>query len=253
MRVLLLAGTAEARALASALAGMPGVEATASLAGATRAPAAYAVPVRSGGFGGAEGLAAWLREHRTAAVIDATHPFAARIATNAVRACAAAGVPRLKLLRPEWPARAGWRLVGSLAGAAEALPAGARVLLTSGRDWSPFASRTDCRFWLRSIEPVDLPRHIEPIIARPPFAPADELALMRRIGATHLVAKNAGGDPARLDAADALGMAVVMVARPAPPAGPVVARPEEALAWLAELPDGRMPDVAAGAAGVGSA
>lgn len=238
-KVLLLAGTAEARALSARLAELPGVEATASLAGATRAPADHAVPVRTGGFGGAAGLAEWLRAQRTMAVIDATHPFAARMQASAVAACAAAGVPRLRLLRPAWPARPGWIGVGSLEAAAAALPRGARVLLTSGRDAAPFAQRTDCRFWLRSIEPVGLPEHIEPILARPPFAPADELALMRRLDVTHLVAKNAGGVAARLDAAEALSAAVVMVARPAQPPGPVVAEPEGALAWLAAVLDSR--------------
>ncbi len=254
MRVLLLGGTAEARVLAAGLAGMPGVEAVASLAGATRAPAAYAVPVRTGGFGGAEGLVDWLRAHGTGAVIDATHAFAARMQANAARACAAAGVPRLRLLRPEWPARPGWRMAGSLAEAAAILPTGARVLLTTGRDWAPFAGRTDCRFWLRSIEPVALPEHVQPILARPPFAMADEMALMRRLGVARLVAKNAGGDPARLDAAEALDVTVVMVARPAPPSGPLVARPDEALTWLGGLVGGQprgvagtSPDVARGA------
>ena len=248
--MLLLAGTAEARLLAAGLAGMPEVEATASLAGATRAPADYKVPVRKGGFGGAEGLAGWLRADRTGAVIDATHPFAAQMQANAARACAAAGVPRLRLLRPEWPARPGWVGVPGLDAAAAVLPAGARVLLTSGRDWAPFARRTDCRFWLRSIEPAALPDHIEPILARPPHALRDELALMRRLSVTHLIAKNAGGDPARLNAAEALGVSVVMIARPAPPPGPrelVVARPEEALTWLSGLVARRPPSVASGA------
>lgn len=247
MRVLLLAGTIEARAVAAGLAALPGVEATASLAGATRAPAGYAVPLRTGGFGGAEGLANWLRAEAAGAVIDATHPFAARMAANAARASAAVGVPRLKLLRPAWPLRAGWRVVASLDDAAEALPRGARVLLTSGRDWAPFARRVDCRFWLRSIEPVDLPGQFEPILARPPFAMADEVALMRRLGITHLVSKNSGGDPAKLDAAESLAVSVLMVARGAPPAGPVVASPEEALAWVVRLVASRSQGVAGGA------
>lgn len=236
--VLLLAGTAEARALAGLLAER-GVDSVASLAGATRAPAAYAVPVRTGGFGGGEGLLCWLRQHRVRAVIDATHPFAARMPWNAAEACAAAGVPRLRLVRPEWAVRPGWRVVGSAGEAASALPAGARVLLTTGREAGPFAARTDCRFWLRSIEPVELPPHIEPIVARPPFGLEAELALMRRLSVTHLVSKNAGGDAAKLDAAGALGVAVVMVTRPAVPPGPLVTTVDEALAWIAVAADGR--------------
>ncbi len=200
-------------------------------------PAEARVSKRTGGFGGAAGLAAWLRAEGMGAVVDATHPFAARMQANAVEACAAAGVPRLRVLRPEWPVRPGWLGVASLGEAAAALPPGARVLLTSGRDWAPFAGRTDCRFWLRSIEPVALPGHIEPIVARPPFGRSAELALMRRRAITHLVAKNSGGNAAKLDAAAGLGLAVLMVARPAPPPGPVVAAADEALAWLAGVLD----------------
>ncbi len=229
--ILLLAGTAEARALAGRLAAR-GVDAVASLAGATRAPADYGVAVRSGGFGGAEGLAAWLRAERVRALVDATHPFAARMPWNAVAACAAAGVPRLRLLRPAWPVRPGWRVVGSLDEAAAALPAGARVLLTTGREVAPFAGRTDCRFWLRSIEPVAVPAHVTPLLARPPFRVDEEAAMIRRLRATHLVSKNAGGGAAKLDAAAALGIEVVMVARPAPPPGPLAATVERALDWV---------------------
>jgi precorrin-6A/cobalt-precorrin-6A reductase len=202
-------------------------------------PGAPMAPVskRIGGFGGASGLAAWLRTDRVGAVIDATHPFAAQMQANALRACSAEGVPRLRLLRPEWPPRTGWVGVADLGAAAAALPSGARVLLTSGRDWASFAGRTDCRFWLRSIEPVPLPDHIEPIVARPPFSRSQERALLQRLGATHLVAKNSGGDAAKLDAADALGLAVLMVARPAPPPGPTVATAEEALLWLVGVLD----------------
>ena len=232
MTLLLLAGTAEARALAAALA-QRGVDATASLAGATRAPADHALPVRTGGVGGAEGLAGWLRANRVRGVVDATHPFSRRMPWNAAAACAAAGVPRVRLLRPEWPARAGWIPAASLGEAAAALPAGARVLLTTGREAAPFAARVDCRFWLRSIEPVALPPHVEPVLARPPFGVDEEEALMRRLGVTHLVSKNSGGDAAKLDAAQALGVLVVMVARPAPPPGPLARSVDEALGWVA--------------------
>lgn len=129
--------------------------------------------------------------------------------------------------------RPGWVAAASAEEAAAALPPGARVLLTTGRDAAPFAARTACRFWLRSIEPVDLPAHISPIVARPPFAPDEEISLMRRLGITHLVSKNSGGDPAKLDAADALGATVVMIARPPQPGGPVAASVDAALDWLA--------------------
>ena len=233
--VLILAGTAEARALAAELGRLPALRVSASLAGVTAAPAPIAAETRTGGFGGPEGLADWLRAHRVVALIDATHPFAARMAVNAVRAAEATGTPRLKLLRPPWTPVGDWRPVPDLAAAAAALPPGARPLLTAGRkDLAPFAARPDLACLLRAIEPIaGLPPHITQITARPPFTLAAELALMRDRGVTHLVAKNAGGPArARLDAAAELGLPILMVERPAPPAGPVAATVPEAVAWL---------------------
>lgn len=236
-RILILAGTAEARALAGALAALPGLRVTASLAGVTSAPESIPAETRIGGFGGPDGLAAWLRAHRVAAVIDATHPFAARIAANAAAACAATGTPRLKLLRPPWEPIGDWHGFPDLAAAAAALPAGARPLITTGRkETDPFAARPDLTCLLRVIEPVpDLPAHISQIVARPPFGLEAELALMRRHAVTHLVAKNAGGaGRAKLVAAARLRLPIIMVERPTPPPGPCAATVAEAVAWIRE-------------------
>jgi len=233
--ILLLAGTAEARETARLLAAAPGLRVTASLAGVTAEPAPIAAETRRGGFGGAAGLAAWLRDHAVAALVDATHPFAAKMAANAAAGAAATATPRLRLLRPAWDPAPGWQSLPDLAAAAAALPSGARALLTTGRkDLGPFLARTDLRLVLRVIEPVpDLPPHVEQIAARPPFALADEIALMRDRAITHLVSKNSGGPgQAKLDAAARLGLAVLMVERPAPPPGPLAATPEEAVAWV---------------------
>jgi len=236
-RILLLAGTAEARALAERLSALPGLGVTASLAGVTAEPLPIAAETRRGGFGGADGLARYLRQNAVAAVIDATHPFAAQMAANAAAACVATGTPRLKVLRPPWQPRPGWQVVADLDAAAAALPPGARVLLTTGRkEIAPFAARADVSFLLRVIEPVaDLPPHIRQLVARPPFALANEIALMQAESATHLVSKNAGGPGrAKLDAAARLAIPVLMVARPDPPPGPVAATVEAAVAWVAE-------------------
>ncbi|HEX8080165.1 MAG TPA: cobalt-precorrin-6A reductase [Jatrophihabitans sp.] len=122
-RVLILGGTAEARALATALAGVPGVRPISSLAGRVAEPALPAGEVRIGGFGGAAGLTGWLVAERIAAVVDATHPFAATISWSAVQAAAAAGVPILALRRPGWTERPGddWRRQPSPEAAARAL------------------------------------------------------------------------------------------------------------------------------------
>lgn len=236
-RILVLAGTGEARELAERLRTLPGIAVTASLAGVTREPQPIAAETRTGGFGGTDGLARYLREHRIAALVDATHPFAERMAANAAAASAAAGVPRLKLLRPAWPGEAGWQVVRTIDDAAAALPAASRVLLTTGRkEIAPFASRSDVRFLLRVIEPVsDLPAHIRLVVARPPFTLAAEAGLIKAESVTHLVSKNAGGPGrAKLDAARSAGIRVVMVDRPGPPPGPLVATVDAAVAWVTE-------------------
>ena len=236
-KILLLAGTAEARALSKRLATLPAIEAIASLAGETAAPAPYAISVRTGGFGGAHGLGKWLSANQIAALIDATHPYAEQMQANAAAAAEATGIPRLRLLRPPWPRREGWVDVPDLAAAAQALPAGARALLTTGRkEVAPFAARTDVTCILRTIEPVGgLPPHIANVTARPPFTIAQETETLCRHGITHLVTKNAGGaGTAKLDAADALRLSTIVIARPPPAPGPTARTPDEAIAWLRE-------------------
>lgn len=240
-RVLVLAGTAEARALCAALVATPGIDARAALAGATRDPAPYAVPLRTGGFGGPEGLAAHLRAEAVDALVDATHPFAARISQNAARAAKAAGVPLLRLVRPPWAPEPGedWRCVPDLAAAAAVLPAGARAFLATGRGSAPaFLGRGDIAFLLRAIDPpaVPLPANWTLALGRPPFSLEAETAALASFAATHLVAKNAGGAPGRskLTAAARLGLPIVMVARPVLPPATEVAGIDAALAWLAK-------------------
>jgi precorrin-6A/cobalt-precorrin-6A reductase len=234
-RILLLAGTAEARTLAERLAALPGLKVTASLAGVTTQPAAIAAETRHGGFGGAAGLADYLRANAIAAVIDATHPFAAQMATNATLACTATVIPRLRLIRPAWEPTGDWRSFPDLASAATALPARAHALITTGgKQTAPFAARTDLTCLLRVIEPLTgMPPHITQMTSRPPFSVDDELALMRDRQITHLVSKNAGGaGRAKLDAAARLNLPVLMVERPAPPPGPTAATVKTAVAWV---------------------
>ena len=236
-RVLLLAGTAEARALASALAEMSDIEVTASLAGVTGDPAPIAGQVRSGGFGGAAGLLNYLKTERVVALVDATHPFAAQMSMNATLACAAAAIPRLRLVRAAWEPVGDWREVADIAAASDSLPGGARALITTGRkELVPFAARIDVTGVVRFIEPVaGLPGHLTQIIARPPFSLEAELALMRDERITHLVSKNAGGTGrAKLDAAAQLGLPIVMVARPDEDLSDAVHTVEDAVAWVRE-------------------
>ena len=233
--ILLLAGTAEARGLADLLACTPGLRTIASLAGVTANPTEYPVETRSGGFGGAEGLAHWLRAHDCTALIDATHPYAAIMQANAQAAARATGIPHVRLLRPPWPNRPHWVHVPDAAAAAAALPPGARVLLTSGRrNIAPFAARTDTAVLLRTIEEVPgLPPNIRPMLARPPFTLAEEEATLRDHHISHLVTKNAGGaGTAKLDAAERLDVTTIVIDRPGQPAADTAASVDEAVNWL---------------------
>ncbi|MET9734074.1 cobalt-precorrin-6A reductase [Streptomyces sp. NPDC006458] len=225
--VLVLGGTAEARRVAGGLAGRGGVRVTTSLAGRVSRPGAVAGEVRIGGFGGAEGLAEWLREHDVTALVDATHPFAAAITRNAARAAALSGVPAVVLRRPGWQAAPGdrWHWADSLEEAAALLPAlGRRVLLTTGRlGLAAFAGQTALEFVARSVEPPEppMPPHTEVLLARGPFTEADERQLLRERRIDVVVTKDSGGDStsAKLTAARELGLPVVIVRRPPLPDG----------------------------------
>jgi precorrin-6A/cobalt-precorrin-6A reductase len=243
-RVLILGGTTEARALAAACA-EAGVGTVTSLAGRTSAPLAIAGAVRTGGFGGADGLAAYLREERFAAVVDATHPFAATMSAHAAAAAASAGVPLLVLRRPGWTEQPGdrWHRVPSVAAAAGLLPElGRRVFLTTGRQGiAAFAVLDECWFLARSVEPPEppMPRRLQVLLDRGPFDVAAERDLLRGHRIDVLVTKDSGGVPAKLTAARDLGVPVIMVDRPPAGPGPVAATVEDALSWLAGPAEGR--------------
>lgn len=245
MQVLILGGTREALELGRQLSGHERIRATLSLAGRTRYPPPAGLPMRSGGFGGVDGLADWLQTADVTAVVDATHPFAVRISAHAVAACRLLGLPLLQLTRPPWKPQTGdhWWRVPDLAGAARALaeaPALRRVLLTTGRTTlAPFETVLDKVWFVRCVdppEPAPTFRDWTLIRDRGPFDPERERALLDDQGIEVLVTKNAGGEAARpkLDAARALGIPVIMVDRPEPgePADQVVHDPAEARAWL---------------------
>ncbi|MGW5462655.1 cobalt-precorrin-6A reductase [Streptomyces sp. NPDC003996] len=233
--VLILGGTTEARLLAAGLAARTGVRVTTSLAGRVARPGAVAGEVRIGGFGGAEGLADWLRAHHVDALVDATHPFAETITANAAHAAAATEVPLVVLRRPGWRPGPGdrWYDVPSLAGAAAALPGlGRRVFLSTGRlGLAAFAHLTDLHFVVRSVDPPEppMPPDTELVLARGPFTVADETRLLRTHRIEVLVTKDSGGEAtaAKLTAARELALPVVVVRRPPLPRG-VTAVPDVA-------------------------
>jgi precorrin-6A/cobalt-precorrin-6A reductase len=237
-RVLVLGGTGEARRLAEVLIA-DGVEVLSSLAGRVAEPVLPPGEVRIGGFGGAEGLAGWLRQNPVRAVVDATHPFAATMTANAAAAAAATGTPILRLQRPGWTAQPGddWRWVDTLEEAAAAAAGFAHVFVTTGRrNLDAFAGLTQ-DVLIRSVDPPEppLPPHTTVVLERGPFTVDEELALLREHSVDVLVSKDSGSPlvEAKLTAARRLGIPVVLVRRPPLPDGvPVVATVEDARAWL---------------------
>ncbi len=241
MRILILGGTGEASTLARALAGRSDLSVMLSLAGRTAAPKAEPVPTRIGGFGGADGLAQYLGTERINRLIDATHPFAARISKHAARAAAAARVPVLAIRRPGWPREPGdvWTEVGDMDAAVAALGSEPRrVFLTIGRqEAGAFAAAPQHTYVARSVEPLGatLPvPHLTTLEARGPFDATAEAALMRAIGTEILVSKNSGGAATygKIAAARSLAIPVVMVRRPEKPDVPNVPDVAGALRWL---------------------
>jgi precorrin-6A/cobalt-precorrin-6A reductase len=236
--ILILGGTAEARALATALHD-DGLAITSSLAGRVANPRLPVGEVRIGGFGGPDALARWLTEHQVAAIVDATHPFAARISASAARAARTAGVPLLRLVRPEWSERPGdrWHRVDDLAAAAAAIAGlGERVLLTTGRQGlAAFAGIDAAWFLVRCVDRPDppLPPRHELLLDRGPYTLEGELALVDRHAIDLLVTKHSGGThtQAKLDAARARGLPVIVVRRPAGPDVPVEETVAGAARW----------------------
>jgi precorrin-6A/cobalt-precorrin-6A reductase len=244
MRVLILGGTGEARKLATLVGCDRRLDVLLSLAGRTQAPAAMPVATRIGGFGGADGLARFLREGGYDALIDATHPFAAIISANAVAAAKATGVPLGTLLRAPWRELAGdrWTRVGDMRAAADALGVvPRRVFLTVGRlERGAFAAAPQHTYIARTIDPprgVALPPQLTLIQARPPFDETTETRFLVEQQIDVLVSKNSGSAETygKIAAARALGIPVVMLDRPLKPAGVPLNSAQEAAAWLEEL------------------
>jgi precorrin-6A/cobalt-precorrin-6A reductase len=239
VRVLILGGTGEARELAAGLLAA-GTDVLSSLAGRTRQPRLPDGEVHTGGFGGPDGLTAFLREEAITHLIDATHPFAAVITANAALAAQDVDVPRLVLRQPAWEADPSWETVAGISDAAEAVRAwpGEGVFLTTGRrELAAFAADDGHRFLVRTVDPPEgpVPPRMTLILSRGPYTLAGESALLRDHGIGLLVTKNSGGSmtAAKLEAARDLGVQVVMIRRPPlPPGSRVVATIPEALNWI---------------------
>lgn len=240
MRILILGGTTEAAHLARLLADDHRFEATLSLAGRTASPKPQALPTRVGGFGGIAGLKAWLRENEIAAVIDATHPYAARISTHTLAACDALSIPLGSVVRAPWTREDGdnWIDVDAPEAAAVALGSTpARIFLSIGRqELAAFATAPQHHYIARTIDPPDvaLPPDIRFIHDRGPFDAATEEVFLSRERIDVIVSKNSGGAATypKITAARSLRIPVIMIGRPHKPYGVVLDSPESARHWL---------------------
>jgi precorrin-6A/cobalt-precorrin-6A reductase len=241
MTLLILGGTGEARALAAAVVSHGSRRVVSSLAGRVSEPLLPAGEVRLGGFGGPEGLAAWLRAEEATAVVDATHPFAARISASAVSAAARTGIPLLVLRRPGWLAGPDddWTRVPDVPAAAAALlDRDGPVFLTTGRGGLAHFAGLPHRFVIRTVDPPAPPLPADHVLVRSrgPYGLDGERALLREHGIHVLVTKDSGGEmtTAKLTAAREVGVPVIMVNRPPLPDPNVesVADPVAALAWV---------------------
>jgi precorrin-6A/cobalt-precorrin-6A reductase len=240
-RILILGGTTEARELAERLAERGGVEVVVSLAGRTKSPAPQPVPIRSGGFGGAAGLADYLVKERIDTLIDATHPYAEVISANASAAARASGVPLIAVRRPPWAQLQSdiWKEAADIAAAVRMLGNDpCRVFVTLGRSELGALLKAPQHFYLiRSVDPVEpalpLP-HAAYLTARGPFSEADDRALMYLHRIDAVIAKNSGGAATygKIAAARALGIEVIMLRRPPPSDAPAVETVDAAIAWL---------------------
>ncbi|MAY48170.1 MAG: cobalt-precorrin-6A reductase [Rhodobacteraceae bacterium] len=238
--LLILGGTSDATALVHAVAAS-GLAATLSLAGRVAHPVPSPIPQRTGGFGGPEGLAAYLRDHQITHLIDATHPCAARMSRNAIAASELTGVPLIALPRPPWRAepRDHWIHVHDMAAAAQALSGPAqRVFLAIGRQQiDVFATQPQHHYVLRLVDPPSAPLPLpdaQAIIARGPFAEADDLKLLRDHAIDCVVSKNSGGSGAyaKIAAARHLGLPVIMIDRPELPKRLECGLVEDVLDWV---------------------
>jgi precorrin-6A/cobalt-precorrin-6A reductase len=241
-KVVILGGTSDGRQLAERLVLDPRYAVVLSFAGRTRSLQLPRVPCRVGGFGGVEGLVQYLRGEGCQALIDATHPFAAQMSLHAVRAVEQTGTPLLRVECPPWRCEAGdrWQHVPDLEQAVAALgEAPRRVFSSIGRlEVDAFRAAPQHQYLIRAVDEfrIDLP-HARVLAARGPFDVAAERELFERERVEVIVSKNAGTTAtyAKIEAARALGLPVVMVARrPLPPA-PTVASWQSALDWLERL------------------
>ncbi|MEX3762306.1 cobalt-precorrin-6A reductase [Paraburkholderia phenoliruptrix] len=219
-RILLLGGTGDALRIARHLTPRD----VYSLAGLGKVHDDLPCAVRVGGFGGSEGLQRYIEEEAIGLVIDATHPYAARISANAVQAARSAGVACWALRRPAWQPQAGddWRMVDDWNELTAALAPFRRPLFTLGREPLTHLDEIPAhQFWfVRCLDAHADTARARILAARGPFTLEGERALFALQAFDVLVSKNSGGGAteAKLQVARERGLPVVMLRRPPLPA-----------------------------------
>lgn len=220
--VLVLAGTAEARKICSELSRL-NIKARASLAGRVATPKPLDLQTRIGGFGGVDGLAGYLEEESITHVVDATHPFASQMSHNALQACSRLDIKLGIFRRVPWQPKDGdhWINVPDVELAVAALPGSPRnVFLGIGRqNLSVFAAQPQHHYLCRIIDPPQAPPPLPShsiVLAKGPFDLDADIRLLRDYNIDIIVSKNSGGTAtrAKIDAARALQIPVIMIGRP---------------------------------------
>jgi precorrin-6A/cobalt-precorrin-6A reductase len=215
-RLLLLGGVTEALAMARQL----GPEHIYSLAGVGRVPTDLTCQVRVGGYGGAQGLAQFVRDEGIDLLVDATHPYAAQISQNAATAAQLTGIPCWALRRPAWVASGAddWREVENWDELIAALAPFKRPLFTLGREPLQHLHEIPAhQFWtLRALDSYPGNERCEVIGARGPFLLEDERALFARRDIDVLISKNSGSGATepKLEVARERRVPVLVLKRP---------------------------------------
>ena len=242
-RVLILGGTSEAAQLAARLSERTDLIVISSLAGRVEKPVLPAGIIRTGGFGGVPGLIEYLLKQSIEVVIDATHPFAAKISSNAELACRQTKTSLIAFERPAWRPQQGddWVQVADVESAALLVDKPKnRVFLSVGRqELNRFSECRNAWFLIRTIDKptVPLPHNSKLILNRGPFRLHDERLLLQQEAITHIVSKNSGGEAtyAKIEAARELGIEVILVDRPVIPRATVCTHLDEVYLRLEEL------------------
>jgi len=247
VRVLVLCGTGDAIELVAKLSKIPHIETIASLAGRTSQPASLIGKVRTGGFGGVDGLATYLQTQQIDYLIDATHPFAIQMSDHAAAATKAVGIPSVMLVRPAWKKVTGdrWIEVESVEAAVQAIPVTAkRIFLTVGRQQlEPFTTLKEPWYLIRSIESSDVViPNSKIVLDRGPFNLEQERQLLSEYRIDLIVSKNSGGAAtyAKVVAARELDIPIVMVQRPVMPNVEQVESVDRSIGWLQDQLKGKL-------------